>query len=157
MLAGLISVGLCWLLRNAWVRFLTQLGLLAAFVVLALYLFSYQGLIVSLGIPAIVLFTCGVSALGYDFLRERKAREELRKTMDLYFSPKVSAFVLANPGSMEARSADVTLLLTDLRNSTPLAEKLGPGGMFRLLNQVFEVETNAVMAQDGALEHFLGD
>lgn len=98
-----------------------------------------------------------MGALGYEFIIERIGRMRLRATMDLYFSPKVSAYVLANPGSMEARSAEVTLLLTDLRNSTPLAEKLGPGGMFKLLNQVFEVETNAVMGQDGALEHFLGD
>jgi len=155
--AGLLSALLCWFMRNAWVRFLVQLGLCAGYAVLALYLFNGQGLIVSLGIPVIVLLVCGVGTVMYDFIMERKAREELRKTMDLYFSPKVSAYVLANPGSMEARSAEVTLLLTDLRNSTPLAEKLGPGGMFKLLNQVFEVETNAVMAEDGALEHFLGD
>ena len=157
LVAGLLSALLCWFMRNAWVRFLTQLGLAAGYALLALYLFNGPGLIVSLGIPAIVLLLCGVGTVVYDFLMERKAREELRKTMDLYFSPKVSAYVLANPGSMEARSAEVTLLLTDLRNSTPLAEKLGPAGMFSLLNHVFEVETNAVMGQDGALEHFLGD
>ncbi len=155
--AGLLSALLCWFMRNAWIRFLTQLGLAFGYTLLALWLFNGQGLIVSLGFPVIVLVLCGVGTVVYDFLAERAARKELRATMDLYFSPKVSAYVLANPGSMEARSAEVTLLLTDLRNSTPLAEKLGPGGMFSLLNQVFEVETNAVMAQDGALEHFLGD
>jgi len=65
--------------------------------------------------------------------------------------------VLANPGSMEPRRADVTLLLTDLRNSTPLAEALGPQGMFELLNRVFEAQTNAIMGEEGNLEHFLGD
>ena len=114
-------------------------------------------LLVPVVTPLLVLNLSGIGALGYEFTVELLARRKLRATMDLYFSPKVSAYVLANPGSMEARSAEVTLLLTDLRNSTPLAEKLGPGGMFSLLNQVFEVETNAVMGQDGALEHFLGD
>ncbi|PAW81923.1 MAG: hypothetical protein B9S33_15780 [Pedosphaera sp. Tous-C6FEB] len=155
--AGLFTALLCWFVRNAWVRFLIQLSLIVGYSLVALWLLNGPGLIVSLGIPVIVLLLCGVGTLAYDFLAERAARQELRKTMDLYFSPKVSAYVLANPGSMEARSAEVTLLLTDLRNSTPLAEKLGPGGMFALLNQVFEVETNAVMGQDGALEHFLGD
>jgi adenylate cyclase len=155
--AGLLSAVLCWLVVNAWRRFLIQLVLGLGYGLLALYLFNDHGLIVVVGIPLITLSICAVGTVLYDFVRERKAREELRKTMDLYFSPKVSAYVLANPGSMEARSAEVTLLLTDLRNSTPLAEKLGPGGMFKLLNHVFEVETNAVMAEDGALEHFLGD
>jgi adenylate cyclase len=157
VLAGFLAAGLCWVMRNAWVRFLTQIGLGLLYALLALYLFSQHGLVVTLGIPLIVFLLCAVGTVLYDFVVERKAKEELRKTMDLYFSPKVSAYVLANPGSMEARAAEVTLLLTDLRNSTPLAEKLGPGGMFKLLNQVFEVETNAVMGQDGSLEHFLGD
>jgi len=157
VLAGLVSAVLCWLVVNAWRRFVTQLVLGFAYGLLALYLFNEHGLIVALGIPLIVFAVCAVGTVLYDFVSERKARQELRKTMDLYFSPKVSAYVLANPGSMEARSAEVTLLLTDLRNSTPLAEKLGPAGIFSLLNHVFEVETNAVMAEDGALEHFLGD
>jgi adenylate cyclase len=82
---------------------------------------------------------------------------KLRHTMGLYFSPRVLDVVLADPGSMHPRRADVTLLLTDLRNSTPLAETLGPKGMFELLNRVFEVQTKAIMGEEGNLEHFLGD
>jgi adenylate cyclase len=65
--------------------------------------------------------------------------------------------VLSDPGSMHPRRASVVLLLTDLRNSTPLAEALGPKGMFALLNQVFEAQTGAIMGEEGNLEHFLGD
>jgi len=65
--------------------------------------------------------------------------------------------VLKNPGSMEPQQAELTLLLTDLRNSTAIAETLGPNGTFQLLNQIFEVQTNAIMAEDGSMEHFLGD
>jgi adenylate cyclase len=77
--------------------------------------------------------------------------------MSLYFSPHIMEHVLKNPGSMEPQQAEITVLLTDLRNSTPLAELLGPGGMFKLLNQVFETQTRAILAQDGSMEHFLGD
>jgi adenylate cyclase len=93
----------------------------------------------------------------FDFVLERVKRAQLRHTMSLYFSPRVLDAVLADPGSMDPRRADVTLLLTDLRNSTPLAELLGPIGMFNLLNRVFEVQTEAIMGEDGNLEHFLGD
>jgi adenylate cyclase len=84
-------------------------------------------------------------------------RLKLRSTMSLYFSPHIMEQVLKNPGSMEPQQADITVLLTDLRNSTSIAELLGPGGMFQLLNQVFETQTHAIMAQDGSMEHFLGD
>jgi adenylate cyclase len=77
--------------------------------------------------------------------------------MSLYFSPHIMEQVLKNPGSMEPQQAEITVLLTDLRNSTAIAELLGPAGMFRLLNQVFETQTRAILAQDGSMEHFLGD
>jgi adenylate cyclase len=105
----------------------------------------------------LVLFASSLIVLAYDFVLERLERMKLRNTMGLYFSPRVLEAVLADPGSMEPRRADVTLLLTDLRNSTPLAEALGPQGMFELLNRVFEAQTNAIMSEEGNLEHFLGD
>jgi adenylate cyclase len=77
--------------------------------------------------------------------------------MSLYFSPHIMEHVLQNPGSMEPQQAEITVLLTDLRNSTSIAELLGPPGMFRLLNNVFETQTRAILAEDGSMEHFLGD
>ena len=84
-------------------------------------------------------------------------RLKLRSTMSLYFSPHIMEQVLKNPGSMEPQQAELTVLLTDLRNSTPIAELLGPPGMFQLLNRVFESQTRAILAEDGSMEHFLGD
>jgi class 3 adenylate cyclase/CHASE2 domain-containing sensor protein len=84
-------------------------------------------------------------------------RLKLRSTMSLYFSPHIMEQVLKNPGSMEPQQAKLTVLLTDLRNSTPIAELLGPPGMFQLLNRVFESQTRAILAEDGSMEHFLGD
>lgn len=89
----------------------------------------------------------------YEFMQRLK----LRATMGLYFSPHIMEHVLKNPGSMEPQQAELTLLLTDLRHSTAIAETLGPNGTFRLLNQVFETQTKAIMAEDGSMEHFLGD
>src|SRR5204863_9908855 len=78
---------------------------------------------------------------------------KLRITMSLYFSPHIMEHVLKNPGSMEPQQAEITVLLTDLRSSTPIAELLGPPGMFQLLNQVFDSQTRAILAEDGSMEH----
>ncbi len=82
---------------------------------------------------------------------------KLRTTIGYYFSPRVLERVLAHPGSIEPQQVELTVLLTDLRNFTPLSERLGPRGIFALCNQVFEIQTQAVLAEDGTLEHFLGD
>jgi adenylate cyclase len=124
---------------------------------LALALFDLGKWVVPMAVPLLVLIAGSSVLFSYDFILERLERMKLRHTMGLYFSPRVLEAVLADPGSMEPRRADVTLLLTDLRNSTPLAEALGPKGMFDLLNRVFEGQTKAIMSEEGNLEHFLGD
>jgi class 3 adenylate cyclase/CHASE2 domain-containing sensor protein len=98
-----------------------------------------------------------VAEVARRYVREFVERLKLRTTMSFYFSPRVLERVLKNPGSTEPQEAELTVLLTDLRNSTPLAERLGAKDFFLLLNQVFEIQTRAVTAEDGNLEHFLGD
>jgi len=156
-LSGVIAGALCFIIRQPGKRFLSVVGLSIGYAVLAQLLFDHAGRVIPVAVPFIVLIVSSLIVLAYDFVLERLERVKLRHTMGLYFSPRVLEAVLADPGSMEARRADVTLLLTDLRNSTPLAEALGPKGMFELLNRVFEVQTNAIMSEEGNLEHFLGD
>lgn len=82
---------------------------------------------------------------------------QMRSTMAMYFSPAVLEEVLRNPGAMEPREAELTVLLTDLRNFTTITERFGTPVIFDLMNRVFEIETRAVIAMNGAMEHFLGD
>jgi adenylate cyclase len=111
------------------------------------------------GMPtAGLIWTVAIFAeLGRRQSYEFTQRLKLRATMSLYFSPHVMQHVLKNPGSMKPQEAELTVLLTDLRNSTAIAECLGASGTFGLLNQVFEAQTKAIMAEDGSMEHFLGD
>jgi adenylate cyclase len=157
VLAGLLATALCRLIRQPVKRVGVAVALGAVYLLLTYGLFNNANFVLPPVTPLLVLITCALAALAYDFIVERLERMKLRHTMGLYFSPRVLEAVLANPGSMNPRRADVTLLLTDLRNSTPLAEKLGPKGMFDLLNRVFEAQTHAIMSEEGNLEHFLGD
>jgi len=156
-LAGLLAAALCQFVR-APVKRLLAIGVLGGGAFCAAKIaFDHLNLIIPIVHPLLVLAAVGLAALVYDLVVERLERMKLRHTMGLYFSPRVLDAVLADPGSMEPRRANVVLLLTDLRNSTPLAEALGPKGMFDLLNRVFEAQTGAIMGEEGNLEHFLGD
>ena len=170
-----------WLVRTPrWIDALAIaalliLGGLATFFrgTVSLLLFWLAGIVACSGLSVLFIFKTGSvvglmnaaivwSLLTFVELGRRQSHEfiqrlRLRSTMSLYFSPHIMEQVLKNPGSMEAQQAEITVLLTDLRNSTPIAELLGPPGMFRLLNQVFETQTQAILAEDGSMEHFLGD
>ncbi|MFL6589083.1 MAG: CHASE2 domain-containing protein [Chthoniobacterales bacterium] len=142
---GTVSVLLFWLLGEV-----VCCGL-------SLWFILKTGWVPGLMCAGIVWSVLTVVELGRRQSHEFIQRLRLRSTMSLYFSPHIMEQVLKNPGSMEPQQAEITVLLTDLRNSTPIAELLGPPRMFRLLNQVFEKQTQAILAEDGSMEHFLGD
>lgn len=156
-LAGVAAAALSFGIRQPGKRLLAAVGVIVGYGLMAQWMHDRGGWVIPLAVPLLVVGGSGLMVLSYDFALERLERMKLRHTMGLYFSPRILEVVLADPGSMQPRRAEVTLLLTDLRNSTPLAEVLDPQGMFELLNRVFEIQTRAIMAEDGNLEHFLGD
>jgi class 3 adenylate cyclase/CHASE2 domain-containing sensor protein len=131
-------------------------GLVLAGLVSVVLVFT-AGWVASMPTAGMVWTLAIFAELGRRQSYEFTQRLKLRATMSLYFSPHVMRQVLKNPGSMKPQEAELTVLLTDLRNSTAIAECLGASETFSLLNQVFEAQTKAILAEDGSMEHFLGD
>lgn len=155
---GFLVILLTLLMKKYFVRFFLGLALSVGFLWFVWWQYNDQNFLIgSIGVPLVLLNTSNVITLAIQSIWTYADKREFEGTMGKYFSPAVMEEVMNNPGSLDAKSATVTLLLTDLRNSTPLAERLGPGGMFKLLNQIFEAQTDAIMDNEGQLEHFLGD
>jgi len=155
---GLVVLGAAasFLRGTLWLLIIWIIGVLVCCALSALLILK-TGHVVGLMNVGAVWTLLTLVELGRRQSHEFIQRLKLRSTMSLYFSPHIMEHVLQNPGSMEPQQAEITVLLTDLRNSTSIAELLGPPGMFRLLNNVFETQTRAILAEDGSMEHFLGD
>jgi len=98
-----------------------------------------------------------VVEIGRRHISELVERQRLQHAMGRYFSPRVLKSVLENPERLEPKRVEITVLLTDVRNSMALAERLGTEGMLNLLNRIFTVENAAVFAEDGSVEKPVGD
>lgn len=61
------------------------------------------------------------------------------------------------PGAVAGQELEATVLFTDIRNFTSLAEKLDSGEVAELLTQYFERASAAVLAHGGRQLKFLGD
>jgi adenylate cyclase len=133
------------------------LGGIAFIVGVGLWLILATNLVIATACMAALWTGMSIGEIARRYVIEFIERLRLWTTMSLYFSPHVMEEVLKDPGSMAPKEAELIVLLTDLRNSTPIAEKLGASRTFSLLNDVFEIQTRTVMAEDGNLEHFLGD
>jgi class 3 adenylate cyclase/tetratricopeptide (TPR) repeat protein len=74
-----------------------------------------------------------------------------------YLPPPLAERILASRGTLEGEYKQVTVLFCDITDSTPLTERLGPEGMFNLLNRFFELTSAEVHRYEGTMNHFLGD
>lgn len=107
--------------------------------------------------PAAIVTLCFLAEAGRRAALASLEKLRMRTTMAMYFSPHVLEEVLKNPGAMKPREAELTVLITDLRNFTTITERFGTPVIFDVMNRVFEIETRAVLELDGSMEHFLGD
>jgi adenylate cyclase len=58
---------------------------------------------------------------------------------------------------IEGAEVVVTMLFADVRESTPLAERLGPREFTRRMNRFYRVAADAVLDSDGIVDKFIGD
>ena len=145
------------LCRSKWALVIWWIVGVAAVVAAGAGLFLRLNLIVPSVATASLWTLATVLEIARRHTSELAQRQRLRHTMGLYFSPRILRVVLENPGSLKPKRVEITVLLTDLRNSTALAELLGAEGMLELLNQIFAIENSAVFAEDGSMEKPVGD
>jgi len=82
----------------------------------------------------------------------------LHNVLDAYLGPDAGARVREGQISLgSGQLIDAVIWFSDLRNSTPLAEKLGHEGFLALLNDYFAALAGAVMDHGGVVLRFIGD
>jgi adenylate cyclase len=106
---------------------------------------------VDLAIPLLVVFV-GVRAI------DRREQRRLQLSFARYVSPEVVTQVLrSRDTTLRAEQREVSILFCDLRGSTALGEKLSMDELVRLMNNYFEMVTQAVFRHGGMINKFIGD
>jgi adenylate cyclase len=92
-------------------------------------------------------------------LREESER---RERLQRYHSPAVVDRIMAQgPGDggdvLPAQDRDISVLFADLVGFTTLSETLAPSEVASLLNRFFSAMTDAIFAEEGTVDKFIGD
>jgi class 3 adenylate cyclase len=120
---------------------------------------AYPSLVVTVGL---FLFGVAVSSaftidrtieLVYRVAEAQRRRERLGR----YFSPQVATAVETGDATAVGERREVTLLFSDLRDFTALAETLDSGAVVELLNACHGRMVTAIFDHGGTLDKFLGD
>lgn len=94
-------------------------------------------------------------ALVLDDLTQRRRLEALQR----YVSPAVVQRLLEGPDSLRlgGNRQEVTILFADLCGFTSFSERLNPEDIVNVLNEYLAIGAEAVLAEDGTLDKFMGD
>jgi adenylate cyclase len=138
---------------------IAALGLGGAYVVVNVLTYTYAGLWVNLLFP---LFALAVSQTGitlFKYLTEERQKRLIRRAFQHYLHPAVVDQVSQNPQLLKlgGESREVTVLFSDIRNFSTIAEGLNPEALVHVLNDYLTIMTQVVFRHNGLLDKYIGD
>lgn len=84
-------------------------------------------------------------------------REFIKDALSRYVTHEVTDTVLAGGLNLGGELLDVTVLMADIRDFTPLTERLPPRRLVRLLNRYFTAMVGECELHGGMIDKFIGD
>ena len=96
-------------------------------------------------------------AIVLDDMTERKKLEAQRSLLQRMVSPAVLDQIDPNSLQIGGKKGDITILFADVRGFTAYSEKHTPEDLVAVLNRYLAAAADAVLAQEGTVDKFLGD
>lgn len=96
-------------------------------------------------------------AIVLDDLTERKRLEAQRRLFERMVSPAVIDQLDPNSLQLGGKRVEITTLFADIRGFTTYSEKLAPEKLVTILNLYLAAMAEAVLAQEGTIDKFMGD
>ncbi len=119
------------------------------------YAFSKE----ELSIFSVVAAEAAISFDNAQSHQELALRVVERKALERFLSSAIVEKILANPDQIHlgGENQTATILFTDIRSFTPMAERMDPHKVVELLNEYFTEMTDLIFENGGTLDKYLGD
>jgi len=89
---------------------------------------------------------------------ELRQKEQIKEMFGKYVDPRVVQGLIDKQGVAQAGERRLmTVFFSDLQGFTTLSERLTPDGLVKLLNHYFTTMAEAIRAQNGIIDKYIGD
>ncbi|MFY0663086.1 MAG: adenylate/guanylate cyclase domain-containing protein [Natronospirillum sp.] len=140
-------------------RLLSYAVLLCGLYALGVWLYVQWHLWLAVFYPMLLLLILAVTGELWRFLQQRAETAALRQAFSNYVAPALVEEIIGQRANLQlgGKHQPLTLLFTDLRNFTPLTERLATEDLVAHLNAYFGVMISALQRYRGTLDKLMGD
>ena len=125
---------------------------------LGLYLIS-QNVLIDVTWTLVATFIIASQQFYLNFRKQYKLRQQIKKQFEHYLDPRQVKRLQSNPELLKlgGEKRRCTFLFTDVRGFTSLSEQLPPKQVTEIMNKALTIQANAVKANDGMVDKYIGD
>jgi adenylate cyclase len=148
-------------IASALALFATATFAAIAFIVISWIAYSRYQLLLDATFPLIAMLSVYMGLVLIGYFREQLDRRRIRSAFAHYLSPTLVERLAQSPKQLVLGGEEriMTVLFSDVRDFTAISEtyKDNPTGLTTLMNRFLTPLTNAIVAQNGTIDKYIGD
>jgi adenylate cyclase len=121
--------------------------------------FHNAGLLLDPSYPALALFSMTAAITFYVYRQVEAQRSQIRHAFGRYLAPAVVEEIIADPQRLElgGEERELTLMFTDVRNFTAIAEQLTATELTLFINELLSPLSEIILKHRGTIDKYMGD
>jgi adenylate cyclase len=159
VVGGVVLALLIPMLSALWATVATLVGLVLI-VAFNFVVWGVGGMLLPLAASILMTITIYTVNMAYGYFVESKSKRQFTELFGQYVPPELVDKMAEDPGkyNMEPRSAELTILFSDVRGFTSISEALKPDELREYINEYLTDMSNIIRGKyRGTLDKYIGD